>query len=168
LFNVFFTTNVVATAAATFCAYSCRADRLGIEWKSGEFVAVIDMAGLTYKSYPSMAFMKQGIYLLKNHYPHRLAAAYIVNAGEPFKYMWQVLRPLLPAKAVEKTYVLSSGAEATEVLRTQLGEACLERQYGGSLPEQFHPDTSTDTDVSDYFANGFWRPSNSSHGQGLP
>ena len=135
---------------------SHRADRQSELLLSGEFVSVLDLEGFTFGKCPPVAFMKQAITLLKRHYPYRLAGVYVVNAGATFNFLWSLLKPILPRKALAKTFVLNK-KESAAFLCDHIGRDYLEVKYGGMLSEQFHPDTSTEQHVVEYLQQGYWK-----------
>lgn len=133
----------------------CRADRQSVAFRSGEFISVMDLDGLTYAQCPPVSFLKQAIHLLKSHYPYRLSAVYVVNAGGAFNLLYNMLKPILPKKALTKTYVLKP-EDSNAFLVDTIGADHLEERYGGKLKEYFHQDNSTVADVLDYYSTGYW------------
>lgn len=48
-----------------------RADRRSVEIGSGEFIAIIDLQGMSFQYSPSFSVIKKALSLLKYHYPYR-------------------------------------------------------------------------------------------------
>jgi hypothetical protein len=116
---------------------------------SGEFVALIDLEGFSWTRCPPLAHLQRAIELLRMHYPYRLAGIYILNAGSAFHFVWQLIKPLLPRKALQKTIMMSRG-ESTHLLANLIGRESLEVTYGGVQSEV------NLSNVDEYFAAGFW------------
>eukprot|EP01034_Spumella_vulgaris_P029316 gene29316-36343_t len=126
-----------------------RADRMSVESGSGEFVTLIDFEGFSWTRCPPIAYLQKAIVLLRMHYPYRLAGIYILNAGSAFHFVWQLIKPLLPKKALQKTIMMSRG-ESAHLLANLVGRESLEVTYGGVQPEV------NQSNVEHYFATGFW------------
>lgn len=82
-----------------------------------------------------MTLVKQVMTVLKLHYPYRVYANYLVNAGAAFLMLWNTVRPLLPEKVRDKTFVLSTNNMA-RVLQRKIGKTNLETEFGGDILEQ--------------------------------
>lgn len=124
-----------------------RADRYSTELGSGQFVAVIDLAGMTFSTAPSFEVIKTALGLLKHNYPYRLNSLIILNAGMLFTTLWSLIKPLMPARALAKSHVLNK-KEAGTVLRERVGREQLEQQYGG--------EAAPITDFKKYIEEGYW------------
>jgi hypothetical protein len=125
-----------------------RADRLSETHGSGEFVAVIDLKEFTWSKCPSTAVMKECLGLLKKHYPYRLGAVIIVNAGFAFNILWKLFQPLMPRRALAKTFVFTKN-EIAKKMDEKLGMYFIEEAYGGLVKEDH-------SDVNKYFSQGYW------------
>lgn len=128
-----------------------RADRAAVENKSGQFVAIIDLEGFSLSTCPPMSMIKTALGLLKRNYPYRLAGIFVVNGGSAFTIMWKLVKPLMPKRALLKTFVLSK-TEASAILNEKLGLNNLEEPYGGKLKE-----IDQLGDIDNYIANGYWQ-----------
>jgi len=128
-----------------------RADRLAVENKSGQFVAVIDLEGFSLSTCPPISMIKTALGLLKKNYPYRLAGIFVINAGSAFTIMWNIVRPLMPKRALLKTFVLSK-SEASSVLNEKLGLENLEDSYGGKCKE-----FDMIGDIDNYISKGYWQ-----------
>jgi len=133
-----------------------RADRMSVETEGGigEFVVIVNLKSLSLFKCPPMSSMLDGIALLKRHYPYRLGAIFIVNAGGTFDVLWKIFKPLIPARAMRKTFFLTSKelAEGT-ILERELGRENVEEDFGGtrtSMPRE------SDEDVQRYLSQGYW------------
>jgi len=132
-----------------------RADRMSVEGPGqGEFVTMINLANFSPFKVPPSSAMREGIALLKKHYPYRLAAVFIVNAGAAFDMLWRVFKPLIPARALRKTFFLTS-KELSEglILEREMGREFVDQDFGGTAPRQL---LASEEQVAAYLASGFW------------
>jgi len=133
-----------------------RADRMSVETEGGqgEFVVIINLKSFSIFKCPPMSSMLDGIALLKKHYPYRLAGIFIVNAGGAFDMLWKIFKPLIPARALRKTFFLTT-KELSEgaILEREMGLENVELDFGGTrLPQPL----ATDDQVASYLSEGFW------------
>jgi hypothetical protein len=127
-----------------------RADRLSVERGVGEFVTIIDLEGFSFGNSLPIPTVKECLNLLKHHYPYRLGGVFIVNGSPAFNLMWGMLKPILPRRALGKTFVLGR-KDASRVMVEKLGRECIEEAYGGVLKEN-----QITENVDNYFKEGFW------------
>ena len=127
----------------------CSADRMSVRSGSGQFIAVVDLAGFTWSTCPSISMIKDTIGLLKKHYPYRLGGIFILNGGTAFNFIWNLLKPIMPKRALLKTFVLNKKEEYL-VLNEHLGNNNFEVIYGGKVVGE------PSDDVAKYFQEGFW------------
>lgn len=107
-----------------------RADRMSVAAGTGEIIVLVDMGRFAMSRSPPVSVIKNGISLLKLHYPYRLRAVYIFNAGMAFSLLWNIVKPLLSQKVIGKTFVLGK-KEVNARLIAELGRETLESEYGG-------------------------------------
>ena len=134
-----------------------RADRMCAAEGSGEFITIADLAGLSWSTCPPMGVLKDAITLLKSHYPYRLGGVFILNAPALFHWIWKILKPFMPPKALKKTFLLDSKEMAT-VLNDKVGLENLEEIYGGRQQEM--------KDVDAYLQAGYWERAAATRGEG--
>ena len=127
-----------------------RADRLSVERGTGEFVTIIDLDGFSFANSLPIPTVKECLNLLKHHYPYRLGGVFIINGSPAFNLMWSMLKPILPRRALGKTFVLGR-KDASRVMVDKLGRDCIEDAYGGLLKENQITDN-----VDSYFKGGYW------------
>lgn len=99
---------------------------------------------------PPVSVIKEGLGLLKRNYPYRLSNIFVVNAGTAFMFIWNIIKPLIPQRALKKTMVLEK-KEMKQVLDDNIGLDSLETAYGGPLEE-----AAVTKDVKKYLSSGFW------------
>ena len=115
------------------CLHSVeKADSLSTRKGSGEFLVIVDLNGLSWKTCPPIKTMGQAIGYLKRHFPYRLSAIYIINVGRIFDTIWTFIKPMVPPRALRKTFFLKKKDIATLLLR-KIGDG-LEETYGGKTP----------------------------------
>ena len=83
---------------------------------------------MTFAKIPPMKFITTCIAHLKNHYPHRFARIFVLNAGGPFQFLWRIIKPLLPKKALSKIFVVSR-KDSNKVLDEHIGLPYIESTY---------------------------------------
>jgi hypothetical protein len=118
---------------------------------SGQFLTIIDLAQLSWRNCPPLSSIKTAMEYLKHHYPHRLSRTYIIHAAGTFKFLWNILKPLIPKKVLGKTHVLGR-KETKYVLDEHLGLDCLDHSIGGKVLI----DLSSEKQARDYFLSGYW------------
>ena len=106
-----------------------KADRLSTMKGSGEFLVIVDLNGLSWKTCPPIKTMGQVIGFLKRHFPYRLHAIYIINVGIIFDTIWSFIKPMVPPRALRKTIFLKKD-ENSKLLLQNIGSG-LEFTYGG-------------------------------------
>lgn len=111
---------------------------------------VIDLDGMSMFNCPPISVIKEGLGLLKRNYPYRLSNIFVVNAGSAFLFIWNIIKPLIPHRALKKTMVLEK-KEMNEILDQNIGLESLESAYGGQVTEE-----SVTKDINKYFSSGFW------------
>ena len=115
-------------------------------------MVVVDLQDFSFSNCPSISAIKTAMGLLKSHYPHRFAGMFILNTNSVFKFVWNILRPLVPKKALAKVHVLGKGQNHA-YLEQHLGLAKLDQAVGGKITHSF----STNKEVNAYFASGYWK-----------
>lgn len=154
-----------------------RTDKQSVfEAGSGEFVSIVDLEvrsfthtyqyfiptkipkkthtqNFSWSTSPSISLMKECMDLLKKHYPYRMGGIFIVNAGMTFNLLWNVLKPLMPRRALAKTFNLGKARSnyAKKILEEKIGLEHLEKSYGGmrEVDEGLQ-------DIDAYFKRGYW------------
>jgi hypothetical protein len=56
----------------------------------------------------------------------------VINASGTFMFIWKLIKPLIPKKALLKTFVLSK-KERDKILEEKIGLDFLEQNLGGNL-----------------------------------
>ena len=120
---------------------------MSVQGGSGQFVAIVDLSGFAWSTCPPISMIKDSVGLLKKHYPYRLGGVFIVNGGATFNFLWSVVKPIMPKRALKKTFVLNKKEEYA-VLDDKIGSRYFEDAYGGERKESIV--------AEEYFKQGFW------------
>jgi len=104
-----------------------KAEKLAVSRGNGEFVVISDLDGFKWKTVPPIGAMSKAINLLKKHWPHRLAAVYVVKGGFAFDILFGIFKPLLPMRTLRKIFFLQAKKMA-HTLKDELGIVSLEQQ----------------------------------------
>lgn len=103
---------------------------MSVKSGAGEFLVIVDLTGLSWNTCPPFKVMSKIIGLLKRHFPYRLHAMYIVNVGFIFDAVWKLIKPLMPPRALKKTFFLNHNA-MSKILVDKVGVENLEISLGG-------------------------------------
>jgi CRAL/TRIO domain len=114
----------------------------------GEFIAIIDLEGFKWSNSIPIPMIKEAVNLLKKHYPYRLGGVFILNGSSTFTLLWNMIKPIMPRKALGKTFVISK-KNVNRVMCEKLGKERIEESYGGLVKEDL-------TDIPRYLATGYW------------
>ena len=120
---------------------------MSVEGGSGQFVAIVDLSGFSWGTCPPISMIKDSVGLLKKHYPYRLGGVFIVNGGATFNFLWSIVKPIMPKRALLKTFVLNKKEEFS-VLDDKIGADYFEDTYGGKTKENII--------VDEYLKEGYW------------
>ena len=131
---------------------------MSVESGSGQFVAIVDLSGFNWYLSPSISMIKESIGLLKKHYPYRLGGVFIINGGATFNFIWNLVKPIMPKKALLKTFVLNK-KEEYRILDEKIGMDNIESDYGGKIKGKYN------IDVDNYFREGYWHTSKRTRSQ---
>ena len=77
--------------------------------------------GFSFANSLPIPTVKECLNLLKHHYPYRLGGVFIVNGSPAFNLMWGMIKPILPRRALGKTFVLGR-REASKIMCEKLGK----------------------------------------------
>jgi hypothetical protein len=82
---------------------------------------------------------------------------FMINVSGPFQFVWGLMKPIMPKKALGKTFVLG-GKEASSTLDQEIGLKYIEKAYGGAVEDPFPSESSaTDAVLEKYFRAGYWK-----------
>ncbi|CAL8125551.1 unnamed protein product [Orchesella dallaii] len=103
-------------------------------FRKGDYV--LDMEGLRFKECFSSDVLDVIITILKEveaNYPEMLNKAYLLNAPSIFPVLWNMLKPFLSQKTIDKIHICNSNLQKFRtVLLDQIPENQLPRRWGGT------------------------------------
>lgn len=129
---------------ATLCAYLTYAQDRAFHVALGnasrersveQVVVVLDALRLRWAwglpSRDGVRITRAMVRLDEAHYPERLGALYILNAGKVFARGWRLIRGLVDEKTRAKIHILDGPEDYVPVLKAAIGEDNLAEEYGG-------------------------------------
>ncbi|KAI4389585.1 hypothetical protein MLD38_001797 [Melastoma candidum] len=93
---------------------------------------LIDFTGWSLVSVPIKS-ARETVNILQNHYPERLAIAFLYNPPRIFEAFWKVVKYFLDAKTFQKVkFVYPKNKDSVELMRTFFDEENLPSEFGGT------------------------------------
>ncbi|KAB1220583.1 CRAL-TRIO domain-containing protein C23B6.04c [Morella rubra] len=93
---------------------------------------LIDFTGWSLSNSPPIKSARETINILQNHYPERLAVAFLYNPPRIFEAFWKVVKYFLDAKTFEKVkFVYPKNKDSVELMRSYFDEENLPTEFGG-------------------------------------
>ncbi|MED6119092.1 hypothetical protein PIB30_008605 [Stylosanthes scabra] len=72
------------------------------------------------------------IFILQNHYPERLAVAFLYNPPRIFEAFWKIIKYFMDAKTFEKIkFVYPKNKDSVELMKSYLDDENLPKEFGG-------------------------------------
>jgi hypothetical protein len=112
-------------------------------YEDGKICLVIDFDGYSLMNAPPMKTSVETLSILQNHYPERLAKAYLVRPPWIFHTFYSLISPLIDTVTREKVVMLSSKKHATLV--ENIEDCYLEDTVGGQDNRAFESALYLDT-----------------------
>lgn len=93
---------------------------------------LIDFTGFSLNTNVSVKTARECINILQNHYPERLAVAFLYNPPRIFQAFWKAVKYFLDAKTFQKVkFVYPKGKESVELMKTFFDVENLPVEFGG-------------------------------------
>eukprot|EP00204_Picochlorum_oklahomense_P001175 CAMPEP_0118799432 /NCGR_PEP_ID=MMETSP1161-20130426/1648_1 /TAXON_ID=249345 /ORGANISM="Picochlorum oklahomensis, Strain CCMP2329" /LENGTH=738 /DNA_ID=CAMNT_0006727131 /DNA_START=121 /DNA_END=2337 /DNA_ORIENTATION=- len=111
------------------------------EFPKGQFIRIYDMKGIRFSDVADSEAVhlgKQMMDVLENHYPERMAKAFIINVPGFFSALWSMAKPLLDPHTAKKIKVISKKGKILPALREVMDESVIPKAYGGQGSEDFY------------------------------
>ena len=111
------------------------------EFPKGQFIRIYDMKGIGFSDIADSEAVhlgKQMMDVLENHYPERMAKAFIINIPRFFSALWSMAKPLLDPHTARKIRVISKESKILPALREVMHESVIPKAYGGQGVENFY------------------------------
>ncbi|KAH7567278.1 hypothetical protein ACOSP7_010918 [Xanthoceras sorbifolium] len=99
---------------------------------------LIDFTGWSLSTSVPIKSARDTTYILQNHYPERLAIAFLYNPPRIFEAFWKVVKYFLDAKTFQKVkFVYPKNKDSVELMRSYFDEENLPIEFGGNATLQY-------------------------------
>ena len=99
---------------------------------------LIDFTGWSLSTSVPIKSARDTIHILQNHYPERLAIAFLYNPPRIFETFWKVVKYFLDTKTFQKVkFVYPKNKDSVEVMRSYFDEENLPTEFGGKTTLQY-------------------------------
>ncbi|KAF2324570.1 hypothetical protein GH714_015349 [Hevea brasiliensis] len=93
---------------------------------------LIDFTGWSISNSVPIRTARDTINILQNHYPERLAIAFLYNPPRIFEAFWKIVKYFLDAKTFQKVkFVYPKNVDSVELMRSYFDDENLPTEFGG-------------------------------------
>ncbi|KAI4386757.1 hypothetical protein MLD38_004662 [Melastoma candidum] len=119
---------------------------------------LIDFTGWTLKTQVPVKTARDIVHILQNHYPERLAGAFLYNPPRIFEAFWKAVRYFLDPKTFEKVkFVYPKNKDSVELMSTFFDVENLPAEFGGKATLTYnHKEFSKMMEGDDVKTAEFW------------
>ncbi|XP_022772752.1 random slug protein 5-like isoform X1 [Durio zibethinus] len=119
---------------------------------------LIDFTGWTLSTSVPIKSAHDTISILQNHYPERLAMAFLYNPPRIFEAFWKIVKYFLDAKTFQKVkFVYPKNKDSVELMRSYFDEENLPTEFGGkAMLEYNHEEFSKQMIQDDIKSANLW------------
>ncbi|XP_048431452.1 LOW QUALITY PROTEIN: phosphatidylinositol transfer protein 3 [Pyrus x bretschneideri] len=119
---------------------------------------LVDFTGFSINTNVSVKTARDIINILQNHYPERLAVAFLYNPPRIFQAFWKAVKYFLDAKTSQKVkFVYPKGKESVELMKTFFDAENLPSEFGGQATLKYdHEEFSRMMAEDDVKTAKFW------------
>ncbi|ESW28033.1 hypothetical protein PHAVU_003G253300 [Phaseolus vulgaris] len=119
---------------------------------------LIDYTGLSLNTNISLKTARDIIHILQNHYPERLAIAFLYNPPRIFQAFWKAVKFFLDPKTVQKVkFVYPNNKESVELMQSLFDLDNLPSEFGGKTSLMYdHEEFSRLMTEDDVKTAKFW------------
>ncbi|KAM0011962.1 putative CRAL-TRIO lipid binding domain, CRAL/TRIO domain, CRAL/TRIO domain superfamily [Helianthus debilis subsp. tardiflorus] len=123
-----------------------------------EMVWLIDFTGWSFTTSVPVRTAKDTINILQDHYPQRLAVAFLYAPPRIFQAFWKIVKIFMDPKTVQKVkFVYPKNKESVELMRSYFDMDNLPAEFGGKATMKYdHEDFSRLMAQDDVKAAKFW------------
>lgn len=123
-----------------------------------QMVWLIDFTGWTLSTNVPIKSARDSINILQNHYPERLAVAFLYNPPRIFEAFWKVVKYFLDPKTFQKVkFVYPKDKASVELMSTYFDIENLPTEFGGKATLQYdHEEFSRLMAQDDVKAANWW------------
>ncbi|CAI9116733.1 OLC1v1017965C1 [Oldenlandia corymbosa var. corymbosa] len=99
---------------------------------------LIDFSGWSITNNVPMKSARDTVHILQNHYPERLAVAFLYNPPRIFEAFWKVVKYFLDPKTFQKVkFVYPKNKDSVELMRSYFDVDNLPKEFGGEATLQY-------------------------------
>ncbi|XP_057975675.1 phosphatidylinositol transfer protein PDR16 isoform X2 [Malania oleifera] len=126
---------------------------------------LIDFTGWSMSTSVPIKSARDTINILQNHYPERLAIAFLYNPPRIFEAFWKVVKYFLDPKTFQKVkFVYPKNKDSVELMKEYFDVENLPTEFGGKSSLQYnHEEFSKLMAQDDLKAAAFWGFGNKNH-----
>ncbi|KAM1399982.1 hypothetical protein TB1_026486 [Malus domestica] len=119
---------------------------------------LVDFTGFSINTNVTVKTARDIINILQNHYPERLAVAFLYNPPRIFQAFWKAVKYFLDAKTFQKVkFVYPKGKESVELMKTFFDAENLPSEFGGQATLKYnHEEFSRMMAEDDVKTAKFW------------
>ncbi|KAJ9166097.1 hypothetical protein P3X46_020892 [Hevea brasiliensis] len=119
---------------------------------------LIDFNGWSISNSVPVKAARDTINILQNHYPERLAIAFLYNPPRIFEAFWKIVKYFLDAKTFKKVkFVYPKNVDSVELMRSYFDDENLPTEFGGkAILEYDHEEFSRLMVQDDVKSASFW------------
>ncbi|KAK7283352.1 hypothetical protein RIF29_12805 [Crotalaria pallida] len=119
---------------------------------------LIDFTGWSLRNSVPVKSAKETANILQNHYPERLAIAFLYNPPRIFEAFWKIVKYFLDSKTFQKVkFVYPKNKDSVELMKTYFDEENLPTELGGkSILDYNHEEFSRLMTQDDLKSATFW------------
>ncbi|KAG4939300.1 hypothetical protein AAZX31_16G125900 [Glycine max] len=119
---------------------------------------LIDFTGLSLSTNISVKTSRDIIHILQNHYPERLAIAFLYNPPRIFQAFWKAIRFFLDPNTVQKVkFVYPNNKDSVELMKSLFDMENLPSEFGGKTSLKYdHEEFSRLMTEDDVKTAKFW------------
>ncbi|KAK7310906.1 hypothetical protein RJT34_08692 [Clitoria ternatea] len=119
---------------------------------------LIDFTGWSLRNSVPIKSAKETINILQNHYPERLAIAFLYNPPRVFEAFWKIVKFLLDTKTYQKVkFVYPNNKDSVELMKSYFDEENLPIELGGKAILNYnHEEFSRLMAQDDLKSAAFW------------
>ncbi|KAL0907208.1 hypothetical protein M5K25_025762 [Dendrobium thyrsiflorum] len=97
-----------------------------------QMVWLIDFGGWSLSNSVPIKMARETAHVLQNHYPERLAVAFLYNPPRIFETFWKVVKYFLDPTTFQKVkFVYPKNKESIEIMHKHFDENILPKEFGG-------------------------------------
>ncbi|KAH1212060.1 Phosphatidylinositol transfer protein 3 [Glycine max] len=119
---------------------------------------LIDFTGWSITNNVPLKLARETINILQNHYPERLAIAFLYNPPRVFEAFWKIVKYFLDNKTFQKVkFVYPNNKDSVQVMKSYFDEENLPKELGGkSIMSYNHEEFSRLMVQDDLKCAAFW------------